>query len=349
MVVILTASSQSTGYLDTSLTPMCRILIAGLGSIGRRHLGNLRQLGIHDILLYRTKPEPVKEAPELPVFTDLAQALAARPDVVIVSTPTAHHIEVALPAAHAGCNLFIEKPLSHSWEGIEELLSTVRDQHLVVLTGFDLRFDPGLCKVKALLEEGYIGRVVAIQSQVGQYLPDWHPWEDYRLSSSASVAQGGGVILDLVHELDYVSWLIGSISYVTCFADRLSGLEITTEDTAAILLRFDNSAIGTVHLDYIQRAPSRTCRVIGTEGTITWDYFAQTVHWYEAKKNVWRAFEYGSFQRNDRFIAEMRHLLACLRGQELPKVDAIWGSRILKVALMAKESARTGRVCRVTT
>jgi predicted dehydrogenase len=326
---------------------MCRILIAGLGSIGRRHMGNLRQLGIDDILLYRTKPEPVKEAPELLVFTDLAQALAARPDIVIVSTPTAHHLEVALPAARTGCNLFIEKPLSHSWEGIVELLSVIQDQHLVALIGFDLRFDPGLCHVKTLLEDGCIGRVVAIQSQVGQYLPDWHPSEDYRKSSSASVDKGGGVILDLIHELDYVSWLIGPISRLTCFADRISGLEITTEDTAAILLRFENGAIGTVHLDYIQRDPSRTCRIIGTEGTILWDYYAKKVRWHVAKREIWQEFEYGSFQRNDRFVAEMQHLLACLRGQELPRVDAIWGSRILKVALMAKESALTGRACRM--
>jgi predicted dehydrogenase len=326
---------------------MCRILIAGLGSIGRRHLGNLRQLGSDDISLYRTRPEPLKEAPELPVFTNLGQALAARPDVVIVSNPTAHHLEVALPAARAGCHLFIEKPLSHSWDGVEELLSVIHEQRLVVLVGFDLRFDPGLCKVKTLLEEGCIGRVVAIQSQVGQYLPDWHPWEDYRQSSSASAAKGGGVILDLIHELDYVTWLIGPISYITCFADRVSSLEITTEDTAAILLWFENRAIGTVHLDYIQRVPSRTCCVIGAEGTILWDYYAKRVRWYEAKKDVWQEFGYGSFQRNDRFIAEMRHLLACLRGQELPKVGAIWGSQILKMALMAKESALTGRVCRV--
>jgi predicted dehydrogenase len=148
---------------------MCRVLIAGLGSIGRRHLRNLRQLGIHDIWLYRTKPEPVNEAPELPVLTNLDQALATQPDVVLVSNPTAHHLAVALPAAHAGCHLFIEKPLSHSWDGVEELLSVIQDQHLLALIGFDLRFDPGLCQIKNLLEEGSIGRVVAIQSQVGQY------------------------------------------------------------------------------------------------------------------------------------------------------------------------------------
>ena len=218
----------------------------------------------------------------------------------------------------------------------------------VALVGFDLRFDPGLGKVKSLLEEGRIGRVVAIQAQVGQYLPDWRPWEDYRTGISANAEKGGGVILDLIHELDYVSWLIGPAPHVVCFADRVSSLEIETEDTAAILLRFENGAIGTVHLDYIQRAPSRTCRVIGEKGTIFWDYFAHRVRWYEIEKDVWKEFEYDDFQRNDRFLAEMRHLLACAQGLEQPKVDVIQGSQVLKLALAAKESALTGESCRVT-
>ena len=263
---------------------MYRVLIAGLGSIGRRHLGNLRQLGVQDILLYRTRPELLPEAPELPVFTDLQQALAARPDIVIVSNPTAYHLQVALPAAEAGCNLFIEKPLSHSWEGVEAFLAVVQRQRLLSMVGFDLRFDPGLCKVKALLEAGCIGHVVAMQAQVGQYLPDWRPSEDYRQGMSARAETGGGVILDLIHELDYVSWLIGPVSHVTCFAEKVSSLHIETEDTAAILLRFAHGAIGTVHLDYIQRAPSRTCRIIGEEGTILWDYFAQKVCWFEVRQ-----------------------------------------------------------------
>lgn len=324
------------------------ILIAGLGSIGRRHLRNLLKLGADDILLYRTRAEPLEEAPELPVFTNLTQALAASPDVVIVSTPTTFHIRVALPAAQAGCNLFIEKPLSHSWDGVEELLSIIHKQNLVTLIGFDLHFDPGLCKVKELLEEGRIGRVVAIQAQVGQYLPDWHPREDYRKGISARVETGGGVIFDLIHELDYVNWLIGPVSQVACFADRVSSLEIETEDTAAIILRFTSGAIGTVCLDYIQRVPSRTCRVIGEGGTILWDYFARKVSWYEADKGNWQEFEYAEFERNDRFLTEMQHLLACLQGQEQPEVDASAGSKILKLALAAKESAKTGRACQVT-
>ena len=326
---------------------MYRVLIAGLGSIGRRHLGNLRQLGVQDILLYRTRPELLPEAPELPVFTDLQQALATRPDIVIVSNPTAYHLQVAFPAAEAGCNLFIEKPLSHAWEGVEAFLSVVQRQRLLSMVGFDLRFDPGLCKVKALLEAGCIGHVVAIQAQVGQYLPDWRPSEDYRQGMSARAETGGGVILDLIHELDYVSWLIGPVSHVTCFAEKVSSLHIETEDTAAILLRFAHGAIGTVHLDYIQRAPSRTCRIIGEEGTILWDYFAQKVCWFEVRQGTWQEFTYVGFQRNDRFVAEMRHVLSCLQGHEQPKVDVIMGSQVLQLALAAKASASKGTLCRV--
>jgi predicted dehydrogenase len=279
------------------------------------------------------------------VFTDLPQALATEPDGVIVSTPTSHHLRVAVPAAQAGCHLFIEKPLSHSWDGVEDLLASVREQGLVTLVGFDLRFDPGLRRVRALLEEKRVGHVVAIQAQVGQYLPDWHPEKDYRGEGSAQPEMGGGVILDLIHELDYVTWLLGPVSRVACFADKLSGLEIQTEDTAAILLEFESRAIGTVHLDYVQRAPSRCCRIIGEEGTILWDHFAHTVRWYEAGQGRWQVFRYDDHDRNDRFLSEMRHLLECMRGEAEPTVDVFAASRVLKLALAAKESSVSGKAC----
>lgn len=258
---------------------MPRILIAGLGSIGLRHLKNLLQLGAEDILLLRTKNEAVKEAPHLPIFTILQNALNQNPDAVIVSNPTSQHLDIALPAAKAGCHLFLEKPVSHTWQDVDTLLATVKQKELIGMVGFDMHFDPGLRKVHQLLEDGVIGRVTAIQAQVGQYLPDWHPWEDYRKGVSAQVDTGGGVILDLIHEIDYVTWLMGEAKEVMSMSGRVSRLEIQTEDTAAILIRFMNNAIGTINLDYIQRTLSRSCRIVGEEGTITWDLMKQKVSW----------------------------------------------------------------------
>jgi predicted dehydrogenase len=326
---------------------MPRILIAGLGSIGRRHLHNLLHIGGHEVALYRTRPAPVEEAPHLPVYTDLSQALSTQPDLVIVSNPTAHHLSVALPAAKAGAHLLVEKPLSHSWDGVDELVSEIRGRGLLSMMGFDLRFDPGLCKVRELIEEGVVGRIVSLQAQVGQYLPDWHPWEDYRKGVSASPETGGGVILDLIHELDYVTWLLGPVRELACFAGHVSSLEIRTEDTAAIVLQFETGAIGTVQLDYVQRTPSRTCRIVGEDGTILWDYHAQRVRWYKAGKDDWEELAYPDRQRNDRFLAEMKHVLACVAGQDRPRADVAVGRQVLRLALAAKESARTGQRIRV--
>ena len=326
---------------------MPRVLIAGVGSIGRRHLHNLRQLGLKDIHLYRTHPYSLKDAPDLPVFTDLKKALEEKPEAVIVSNPTAFHMEVAVAAARAGCHLFIEKPLAHSWNGVEELLSFIRDKHLIAMVGFDLRFDPGLCRVKNLIQQDCVGRLIAIHTQVGQYLPDWRTGEDYRDGMSAKSSTGGGVIFDLIHELDYSSWLFGPITRVVCFADKISSLEIETEDTASILLRFRNGAIGTVSLDYVQRVPSRSCRIIGEQGTILWDYYAQKVEWYQHSNKSWEKFDYSGFERNDRFLLEMRHFLACLKKEERPRVDVAEGSSVLQIALAAKRSASTGMVCSI--
>lgn len=323
---------------------MPRILIAGLGSIGQRHLRNLLTLGVEDILLLRTKNEPLEEAPHLPVFTRLEDALDRKPDAVIVSNPTAYHLDVALPAVEAGCHLFVEKPLSHTWDNVQALLDAVEARQVIGLIGFDMHFDPGLRKVRELILGGVIGRITAIQAQVGQYLPDWHPWEDYRLGVSARTATGGGVILDLIHEIDYVRWLMGDAKEVVSMNGHVSNLEIETEDTAAILLRFGNGAIGTIHLDYVQRTISRTCRVIGDEGTIYWDLLTQKVTWYLASDKAWHEFSYAGFQRNDRFLAEMQHFLACLRGEAVPEVSLADGSRSLRVALAAKESEKLGKV-----
>ena len=178
---------------------------------------------------------------------------------------------------------------------------------------------------------------------MGQYLPDWHPQEDYRQGYSAHYDLGGGVILDLIHELDYVRWLVGEVRQVACFAGHVSTMEFETEDVAEILLQFESGAIGNVHMDYVQRVPSRTCRIIGEEGTIIWDYYAKEVRLFETRQPGWQVFQQEGFERNDMFVDEMRHFLACLEGRETPVVDVEEGSEILRLALAARESVESGK------
>jgi predicted dehydrogenase len=320
-----------------------RILVAGFGSIGQRHVRNLRMLAPIEVVAYRVGGEPLPpefQGDWITETSDLDEALARGPVAALVCSPPSHLLNVALPLARAGCHLFIEKPLSHSMDGVAELVSLVKEKNLVSLMGYNLRYQPGLQMVKSLLDEGRIGRVVSLRVQVGQYLPDWHPWEDYRKGYSARRDLGGGVITDLIHEIDYVRWLGGNVRRVACFAGHVSRLEIDTEDVAEILLDFEGGAIGSVHVDYVQRVPTRGCQIIGDEGTIVWDDSAGEVRLFEVKDSEWQTFRQEGFERNDMYLAEMKHFLDCLEGRDTPVVDVGEGAEVLKIALAAREDAK---------
>lgn len=329
-----------------------RVLVAGLGSMGRRHLRNLLALGVEDVLLLRSTPHPPEGHSDLPIFTDVEAALEAGPDLVVISTPPAHHLEVALPAARAGCHLFIEKPLSAQRDGVDELCATAEDRRLVVAVGYDLRLEPGLQHVRKLLAGGSLGEPLALQTQVGQHLPDWRPDQDYRSGITARRELGGGVLLELSHELDYAAWLLGPVRNVSCLAARLGSLEMGTENLALVHLEFAGGALASIQLDCLDRVPSRTCRVVCERGTVLWDYHDRSVRWFEAASDGiggpgagrWDRFDYPDHRREERFREEMRRTLNAVTGLGQPPAGLEDGRRALELALAAAGSARTGVV-----
>ena len=342
-----------------------KFLIAGLGSIGRRHLRNLLALGEDDIVLYRTHHSTLAddELAGFPVETDLQAALAHKPDAAIVSNPTALHLEVAIPAAQAGCCLLLEKPVSHSLEGIEALQSAVEQGGGQVLVGFQFRFHPGLRQVKTWLEAGAIGRPLSARVHWGEYLPGWHPWEDYRSAYSARADLGGGVALTLSHPLDYLRWLLGEVTDLWAFTGKLGDLEIGVEDTAEIGLRFANQMLGSVHLDYNQQPPVHRLEIVGAHGTILWDNASgaaqlvamghgdKTGHGDEAAVPLQIAPLQGQnfvppdgFERNHLFLAQMRHFREVVRGQAEPVCTLQDGIKALELALAAHQSQRERRL-----
>jgi predicted dehydrogenase len=323
-----------------------KILIAGFGSIGRRHFHNLLTLGERDILFYRSGRStlPDDELEGYPVETDLQAALSHRPQAVIVANPTALHLDVAIPAAEAGCSLLLEKPISHTLDRLPELQAAVRSSGAQVFVGYQFRFHPGLRQVKRLVDEGAVGRLVSVRAHWGEYLPGWHPWEDYRQGYSARQDLGGGVILTLCHPLDYLRWLFGDVASLWAFTGQLSGLELSVEDTAEIGLRFVGGALGSLHLDYCQRPPSHHLEAIGTQGMIRWDNAGGAVQLYRAGDDQWSSFPAPSgFERNVLFLDQMRHFLAVARGEAEPLCTLDDGIQALRLALAANLSQSQGR------
>ena len=327
-----------------------KYLIIGCGSIGQRHMENLTTMMAEEIIAYRTRKKPVRKLEDenhVKMYSNLTEALDQNPDAVLVTNPTSLHIQSAISAAKHGCHLFIEKPISNTLDGIDELINIVHKKNLVVLIGCNLRFHPCLQFIKKSLDEKRIGKVISARVQMGQYLPDWHPWEDYRTMYSANKKLGGGIILDAVHELDYVRWFLGDVTEVFSFSDKLSNLDIDTEDVAEILLRFKSGAIAEVHFDYIQRSASRSCQIIGEDGTILWEP-NEGVKLYSAERKTWESFETPkNYDINQTYIDEMVHFINCIEVKEDPLINIVDGIEVLKIALAAKESSKNGKLIKI--
>jgi predicted dehydrogenase len=334
-----------------------KFLIAGLGSIGRRHLRNLRALGESDILLYRTGRAtlPDDELSDLPVETNLRRALDLNPAAVIVANPTALHLDVAIPAAEAGCHILLEKPVSGSMERLDELAAAAKKSGSRILVGFQFRFHPTLQKAAELITGDVIGQVLTAHAHWGEYLPNWHPWEDFRQSYAARANLGGGVILTLTHPLDYVRWLAGEVESIWSFNGHISPLEVDVEDVAEIGLRFANGAVGGVHVNYVQRPPVHRMEIVGTNGTLRWDNSDGILRVYRLSAAYGTSSDHPpapveerfappeGFERNTMFLDQMRHFIGVARGEAEPACTLDDGVRALQMALAAKQSEEQGK------
>jgi len=324
-----------------------KFLIAGLGSIGRRHFRNLISLGEKDIVLLRSHRAtlPDDELAGYPVETDIHEALKKhKPDAILVANPTALHLDIAIPAAQAGCAILLEKPISNSTERLDELQTAVTKNGAKVLVAFQFRHHPGLLQAKKLIVDGEIGRVVSAHVHFGEYLPAWHPWEDYRQGYAARADLGGGVVLTQCHSLDYLPWLVGEVKSVWGMMDKISDLEVDVDDTAKIGLRFVSGAMGSLHLDYNQQPPSHHLEVIGTNGSLQMDFADGAVRIYRAEKKDWESYPLpAGWERNVMFMEEMSHFIAMARGETESICPLQDGVRVSKLIEAIQISSREGR------
>jgi predicted dehydrogenase len=323
-----------------------RYLIVSLGSIGRRHLRNLRSLRPDaEIGVWRQRARLAEN--ELPTgantqFDTLEAARSFQPRAAIVAGPASTHLPVALALARAGIPLLVEKPLADQTAGLDELVALCQAQGLALMTAYNLRFLPSLQETRRLLADGTIGQVLGARAEVGQYLPDWRPDSDYRQTVSAQRSLGGGPLLELSHELDYLYWLFGLPARVTARGGRYSQLDIDVEDMVEICLEYSSpKRLVNVHLDMLQRAVTRRCRFIGTEGTLIWDGITDRIECYRASSQRWETYDqFAIGDRNRMYLDELAHFLDCVQDGTPPLIDGAQGLAVLGLVEAARESLK---------
>lgn len=327
-----------------------KFLIAGLGSIGRRHFRNLLQLGQKDITLLRSHKStlPDDELAGYPVETDLNEALAAGPDAVIISNPSSLHLQVALEAVRAGCHIFLEKPVAHSHFGTDELLQAVDEKKVVAAVGFQFRFHPGLHAVKELIQQGRLGKIISVTAYWGEYLPGWHPWEDYRQSYAARQDLGGGVVRTLCHPLDYLTWMFGKVESVSASILTTGVLDIEVDDLAEIDLSYKEGIHAHVHLDYHRQPGKHTLSITGTGGTAEWDNATGITQFIQAEESQGHSILPPiGFERNTMFLNAMRNFIQAIEGSEWPVCSLDEGIYNLQLIDAVYQAGSSGSVVRL--
>ena len=300
--------------------PIERVLVVSLGSIGRRHLRNLRSLLPRADLAVLRRPGSAATAEGAShVFHDLASALAFRPDAAIVASPATEHLAVTRALVAEGIPVLVEKPFADRLEGLATLVAEADRRNVPLFVAYNLRFHPMVQRVKAILAEQAIGRVLTVRAEVGQYLPDWRPGQPYREGVSARRDLGGGALLELSHELDYVSWLLGRPERLFAAGGQLGDLGIDVEDAVALTLRYGPAApIVTVTLDFLQRAVTRQLRIVGTEGTLAADLMTGELDLYRAVTGAWSREICRPADGNQLYLDEVTAFFSALSGGPAP-------------------------------
>jgi len=298
-----------------------RALVAGLGSIGTRHLRLLREaLPDADIRVLR-RPGRGGDVPDADgCFNRLDEACAFAPELAIVSNPAPFHVATAAALAEAGAHLLVEKPVSHDEDGVADLLVLCAEKGRVLRIGYNLRFLESLQRFRDEVRSGVIGPVQAIRCEIGQYLPDWRPGSDYRETVSSQAQLGGGALLELSHELDMVRWVFGDVVWASAWMGRQSALDIDVEDCVMLQLGFAETGdvlpppVAQVSMDFLRRDTTRICTAIGAEGTLRWDGVAGTVTRYDVNAGAWRGAEGMRPERDASYRAQIAAFLKAAGG-----------------------------------
>ena len=318
---------------DRSPAGGLRVAVVGTGSIGRRHLATLLRLGCRDVVAvseHARRPGLAVDGVDVPVRHRLADVLGDV-DLVVVATPTAHHRDQAAAVLGAGAHLLVEKPVATTSAGLDDLAAVAETRGLVAAAGHQFRFEPGLLALRAMVQAGELGTLLAVEAHQGEHLADYHPDEDYRTGYAARRDLGGGVLRTQIHHLDHLEWIFGPLERVYAVGGHCTDLEIDVEDTASYLFRSAGGTPVQGHLDYRQRPRVVSLVAVGTEARVTWDHYGgrlvvtPTAPGAEAEVRSW------PYDRDAMFTAQMRDVLDAVRTGRPPRTPLRDGVRAVRL------------------
>ena len=320
------------------------IAIIGLGSIGRRYVRLIKtNYPNTEVTIVRSGkglsyPEEALADRILKSINDL-KGLGVK--AAIVSSPATQHLKQGLALVNYGIHTLIEKPLSHSSFGVSKLIKTISSKKVVLSVGYVLRYDPVLNKIKYYVDNGLIGKITYVKIDCGSFLPDWRPGQNYKKTVSASKNLGGGVLLELSHELDYLRWLFGDVSSVYANLPKTGILGVEVEESADLIIETVKGFTVSVHLDFNRKLSSRNCTVYGANGEMSLDLIKRKISLNISGED--KKVESFNYERDDLFLSQIEHFFDCVENNKPPKVDVEDAFETTRLIDASKKSNETGR------
>lgn len=317
-----------------------KFAVIGFGSAGWRALQVLRELRPESEFLVVSRYAATGEGFKL--TRSLDDVLSFAPDAAIVAGPATTRADVLRIIGILRVPVFIEKPLAHTLEdavAVRDLLGPVVEQSQV---GYNLRFSESLIAFRDLVCGGRFGRVLRFRAETAQYLPDWRPEKDYRETVSARADSGGGVLLELSHELDYLRWIYGELDWVSAWTGRVSSLDIDVEDTALVTIGIQGDSavtqvVGQLSLDFARRDRTRTVTAVCEAGTLRWDGVAGTVETYDSSESRWETVMTESRSQSI-YRAQWESFLSVAEKGSAPRVAISDGVAVLRAVEAIRQS-----------
>ena len=316
------------------------ILIIGLGSIGSRHfkiINNLRPDININLLRRKESKENNLEKSANKIFYDIEEALKENLDAVIISSPSSMHINQAINFLDLNIPIFIEKPISSNLEDCLKFKKLAEKKKAFILVGYVLRYSKILNEYKKLIEKNIIGKHLYIDIKYSSFLPDWRKNIDYKKSVSSKQSLGGGVLLELSHELDYANWLFGPLDELKAIRKNTNQLEIDVEDIVKIIAKNKNECLLNFHLDFCSKITKRYCCLYGSKGYIKLDFIKNKISSKLDIEKKEKSYKIES-NYNDMYIKQMEHFFKCIEYDKVPKITLEETTEIMRIIEICKSS-----------
>jgi predicted dehydrogenase len=324
-----------------------KFLVVGLGSMGKRRVRDLIALKAGDVIGFDVRADRRQQTEGLhgvPTYGTFADAMAENPTAIVISTPPEHHVEYAQSAARSGRHFFIEASVVQ--DGLDELISLCRGQSIVAAPSATMRFHPLARRVKEQIDSGEIGRPLSFTYHFGQYLPDWHPWEDYRdFYASRRQTSGSREMVSFVSV--WLTWLFGDVQAVSAFKASPGTLDVDIDEVYHVGLRFRSGVLGSLVSDVVSHVPYRTFRLVGDRGVIEWDWNAGQLRTFTQSDGKWRitpeGYGFRGFSSEQTYLFEMEHFVKAVRGETTWDYSLQDDARVLAILYAADRSSDGGQ------